>query len=110
MKPLNRAKLVPLLLFLALMLPVYLLAIAGAADAPLEEHATLSSSASTEEQQPKPLPPEVPDDTPSVQQQYPQDPTGVRARLGMCRKGQGGHGGGGHHHRFRRGDAQWDSQ
>jgi hypothetical protein len=41
----------------------------------------------------------------ALRQRYRQDPTGVRARLGMCRRGQGGHGGG--HYRHRHGDERW---
>jgi len=109
MHPLNRAQLARLLLCLALILSGWLQATTHAAETSVQGQAN-APAGSTAEQQPKPLPPETPDDTPSVQQQYPQDPTGVRARLGMCRKGQGGHGGGGHHRRFRGGGMQWNSQ
>jgi hypothetical protein len=34
----------------------------------------------------------------AMRQRYGHDPTGVRARLGMCRKGRGGHGKGRHRH------------
>lgn len=44
----------------------------------------------------------------AMKQRYRQDPTGVRARLGMCRKGQAGHGGG--PHRRHRGGEQWNRQ
>jgi hypothetical protein len=44
-------------------------------------------------------------DIQTLKQRYNQDSTGVRARLGMCRQGQGGHGGG-RHHRYRGGE-QW---
>jgi len=35
----------------------------------------------------------------ALKHRYRQDPTGVRARLGLCRRGQGERGGGHHHHR-----------
>lgn len=44
----------------------------------------------------------------AMKQRYRQDPTGVRARLGMCRRGQDGHGGG--PHRRHRGGEQWNRQ
>ena len=44
----------------------------------------------------------------AMKQRYRQDPTGVRARLGMCRRGQEGHGGG--PHRRHRGGEQWNRQ
>lgn len=110
MKPLNTNTLAPLLLCLALVLPGWLqAATAHAADSSGQAQAT-AHAADAAEQQSEPLPPETADDTTSVQRQYPEDPTGVRARLGMCRKGQGGHGGGGHHRRFRGGGMQWNSQ
>jgi hypothetical protein len=42
----------------------------------------------------------------TLKQRYNKDSTGVRARLGMCRKEQGGHGG---HHRRYRGGERWNS-
>jgi hypothetical protein len=47
-------------------------------------------------------------DIQTLKQRYNQDSTGVRARLGMCRQGQGGHGGG--RHRRHRGGEQWNNQ
>lgn len=35
---------------------------------------------------------ETSEDLPTLRQRYGQDATGVRARLGMCRHGHGGHG------------------
>lgn len=48
-------------------------------------------------------------DLQALKQRYPHDPTGVRARLGMCRRGQSGHGphGGGQQRRHR-GTEPWD--
>ncbi len=109
MQPSNRAKLLPLLLCLALALPAWFQASARAADSSGQEQAT-APAASAAGQPPEPLPPETADDTTSVQRQYPEDPTGVRARLGLCRKGQDGPGGGGHHRRFRGGGMRWNGQ
>ena len=39
----------------------------------------------------------VPEDLPSLRQRYRHDATGVRARLGMCRRGHGGPHGNGQH-------------
>jgi hypothetical protein len=47
-------------------------------------------------------------DIQTLKQRYNQDSTGVRARLGMCCKGKGGHGGG--RHRRHRGGEQWNNQ
>jgi len=47
-------------------------------------------------------------DIQTLKQRYNRDSTGVRARLGMCRQGQGGHGGG--RHRHHRGGEQWNNQ
>lgn len=44
----------------------------------------------------------------AMKKRYRQDPTGVRARLGMCRRGQAGHDGG--PHRRHRGGEQWNRQ
>lgn len=43
----------------------------------------------------------------TLKQRYRQDPTGVRARLGMCRRGQDDHGG--WRHRHRHGGEQWQN-
>lgn len=49
--------------------------------------------------QPSPAPPpETIEDGPCLKHRYPQDPTGARARLGMCRRGE--HGQGGRHRRL----------
>ena len=50
--------------------------------------------------------PEEKADIRAMKQRYGQDPTGVRARLGMCRGGKGGQGGG-PHRRFRGGN-RWN--
>jgi len=47
-------------------------------------------------------------DIQTLKQRYNRDSTGVRARLGMCCKGKGGHGGG--RHRHHRGGEQWNNQ
>lgn len=44
----------------------------------------------------------------AMKQRYRQDPTGVRARLGMCRRGQAWQDGG--PHRRHRGGEQWNRQ
>jgi hypothetical protein len=44
----------------------------------------------------------------TMKQRYGHDPTGVRARLGMCRKGRYGHGKGRHRH-FRGGN-RWKTE
>jgi hypothetical protein len=51
-------------------------------------------------------PNENPNDIQVLKQRYNRDATGVRARLGMCRKEQGGPGG---HHRRHRGGEQWNN-
>lgn len=49
--------------------------------------------------QPSPAaPPDTIEDGPCLKHRYPQDPTGARARLGMCRRGE--HGQGGRHRRL----------
>ena len=45
----------------------------------------------------------------TMKQRYDQDPTGARARLGMCRKGMRQDGQGGRHRRFR-GGHRWNDQ
>ncbi len=46
----------------------------------------------------------------TMKQRYGHDPTGVRARLGMCRRGQGRHGHGGGRHRQFRGGNRWQGE
>jgi hypothetical protein len=48
-------------------------------------------------QPPEAAPPDTIEDGPCLKHRYPQDPTGARARLGMCRRGE--HGQGGRHRR-----------
>lgn len=55
----------------------------------------------------------VPSDIQVLKERYGQDPTGVRARLGMCRRGPGGQGmhrGQNGHHRHWRGGERWNGQ
>ncbi len=109
MKPPRRNNLFLLFLFLAITLPLPLHAAEGNAGASAEKKVTATASTGNEQQQTKAVPP--PDETVDMQtlrEQYRQDPTGVRARLGMCRQGKNGHGGG--RHRRHRGGEQWNNQ
>ncbi len=90
------------------MLPWPLHAAEGDAGASAENKVTATAPTGNEQQQTKTVPPEETVDMRTLREQYRQDPTGVRARLGMCRRGQGGHGGG--HHRHYRGGEQGDMQ
>lgn len=49
--------------------------------------------------------PDAGEDVQSLKQRYPHDPTGVRARLCMCRRGEQGHDG--RRHRFH-GGQRWN--
>ena len=108
MKPPHRNKPFLLFLFLAIMLPLPLHAAEGNAGASAENKVTATAPTGNEQQQTKAVPPDETVDMQTLREQYRQDPTGVRARLGMCRKGQGGHGGG--RHRRHRGGEQWNNQ
>jgi hypothetical protein len=56
--------------------------------------------------QPSPVaPPETIENGPCLKHRYPQDPTGARARLGMCRGGEHGQGG---RHRHLHGGPWWN--
>ncbi len=55
------------------------------------------SPANTSQPSPK-SPPETIEEEPCLKHRYPQDPTGARARLGTCRRGE--HGQGGRHRRL----------
>jgi hypothetical protein len=55
------------------------------------------SPESTSQPSPK-VPPDTIEDTLCLKHRYPQDPTGARARLGTCRRGE--HGQGGRHRRL----------
>ena len=71
---------------------------AGAAET--EIPATATQAVPSPESTPQPNPAAQPDtieDGPCLKHRYPQDPTGTRARLGMCRRGEQGRGG--RHHR-----------
>ena len=94
--------------FLAIMLPLPLHAAEGDVGTSAENKVTATAPTGNEQQQTKAVPPDETVDMQTLREQYRQDPTGVRARLGMCRKGQGGHGGG--CHRRHRGGEQWNNQ
>lgn len=66
-----------------------------------ETSTTATPAAPSPESTPQPspkTPPDTVEDTPCLKHRYPQDPTGARARLGTCRRGE--HGQGGRHRRL----------
>jgi len=70
------------------------------------QESTSPNAAGDKEQETGTTTPEEEANIRAMNQRYGQDATGVRARLGMCRQGQGGQGRG-YRHRFRGGN-QWN--
>ncbi|WP_319588405.1 hypothetical protein [uncultured Desulfobulbus sp.] len=118
MKLLRRNNTLFLLLLLAFSLPLLLLAAKAdnraPSEAPVAYPPANSESSVTpvpdggEQQQADNGQTEETVDIQTLKQRYNQDSTGVRARLGMCRQGQNGHGGG--RHCRHRGGEQWNNQ
>ncbi|MGD9949215.1 MAG: hypothetical protein AB7U29_12150 [Desulfobulbus sp.] len=117
MKPLTSPRTLLLIFFAALLLWPLVLRADESSNKPVE-----TAPNSTVEQSGPPPEAQNSEDLQALRQRYGQDPTGVRARLGMCRRGHGGglgngrgHGRGrgamhGPQHPCPYGEQQWNKQ